>query len=131
MKVRINYVSNSSSSSFIVYGKKLDYYDALELMKENSVICILDRQGISGEVEDFVFEMTDGRLKKLEKNGIDVSNGEFILVMEKWDNGEEIMDVLQPLTGGRFFEVTKDESSPNTLKDNDKNFVRWVKSKAR
>ena len=131
MRTRNGYVSNSSSSSFIVYGRELDYYEALDEMAddEKNVICILDHKGTSGEVEDFVFRMTDHRMNMLEKNGIDVEqmDGRYVLVMKEWFNDGGVMDITEPLTGGRIFEVRKDDSSPCTDSDRDRNFARWVK----
>jgi hypothetical protein len=133
MKARNGYVSNSSSSSFIVYGRELDYYEALERMADNgnNVMCILDRKGTSGEVEDFVFRMTNRRMNILESNGIDIEqmNGRYLLVMKEWFNDGGVMDITEPLTGGRIFEITKDDSSPTSDSDNDRNFARWVKSR--
>lgn len=134
MKTRAGYVSNSSSSSFIVYGKELDYYDALEAMADDGkkVICILPRKGISGEVEDFVFRMTNHRMNALEKAGIDVErwDGRYYLVMKEWFNDGGVMDITEPLTGGRIFEVRKDDSSPTTDSDRDRNFARWLKQRS-
>lgn len=134
MRTRNGYVSNSSSSSFIVYGKELDYYDAIELMadNENKVICILDHKGTSGDVEDFVFRMTNHRMSVLEKNGIDVAqmDGRYILVMKEWFNDGGVMNITEPLTGGRIFDVRKDDSSPCTDSDRDRNFARWVKCRS-
>ena len=135
MRVRNGYVSNSSSSSFIVYGRELDYYEALEMMADNgnNVMCILDREGTSGEVEDFVFRMTNRRMNVLESNGIDIEqmNGRYLLVMKEWFNDGGVMDITEPLTGGRIFEIRKDDSSPTSDSDNDRNFARWVKSRRR
>ncbi len=136
MKTRQGYVSNSSSTSFIVYGKELDYYDALEAMKDesNNVICILHHKGTSGECEDFVFRMTDYRMKALKKgekslrkNMIDIENGKFLLIMKEWFNDGGVMDITEPLTGGRIYEVRKDDSSPTTDSNRDRNFAKWMK----
>ena len=129
MKTRTGYVSNSSSSSFIVYGKELDYYDALEAMAGDGkkVVCILPRKGTSGDTEDFVFRMTDYRMKALEKNGICIEDGRFMLVMKEWHNDGGVMDITEPLTGGRIYEITSDDSSPISDSDRDRNFAKWIK----
>ena len=116
MKVRLNYVSNSSSSSFIVYGRELDYHEAVELMadKDNNVMCILDKKGTSGEGEGFVFRMTSHRMDILKGNGIDIEKmkGRYLLAMKEWRNNGGVLDITEPLTGGRVFEIRKDNSSP-------------------
>ena len=135
MKVRLNYVSNSSSSSFIVYGRELDYHEAVELMadKDNNVMCILDKKGTSGEGEDFVFRMTSHRMDILKGNGIDIEKmkGRYLLAMKEWRNNGRVLDIAEPLTGGRVFEIRKDNSSPASDSDSNMNFARWVKSRGR
>lgn len=129
MRIRNGYVSNSSSSSFIVYGQELDYHEAIEQMADDDkkVICILDKKGTSGEVEDFVFRITNQRMNMLEKAGIEVEHGKYLLVMKEWLNNGGVMEIAEHLTGGRIFEVRKDYSSPNTDSDKDRNFLKWVK----
>ena len=135
MKTREGYVSNSSSSSFIVYGRELDYHEAVELMadKDNNVMCILDKKGTSGEGEDFVFRMTSHRMDILKGNGIDIEKmkGRYLLAMKEWRNNGRVLDIAEPLTGGRVFEIRKDNSSPTSDSDSNMNFARWVKSRGR
>ena len=135
MKTRAGYVSNSSSSSFIVYGRELDYHEAVELMadKDNNVVCILNKKGTSGEGEDFVFRMTSHRMDILEGNGIDIKKmkGRYLLAMKEWRNNGRVLDITCPLTGGRVFEIRKDNSSPSSDSDSNMNFARWVKSRGR
>ena len=132
MKTRTSFVSNSSSSSFIVYGKKT-YFDELDkdMTKDgHEVICVLDSQGISGDVEDFVFTVTPYRVKQLDKCGIGFrSRGHFIEVFKRWHNDDVVMDITEPLTGGRIMSITKDYSSPCTDADNDKDFRKWLEYK--
>ena len=135
MRIRNGYVSNSSSSSFIVYGRELDYHEAVELMadKDNNVVCILDKKGTSGEGEDFVFRMTSHRMDILKGNGIDIKKmkGRYLLAMKEWRNNGRALDIACPLTGGRVFEIRKDNSSPASDSDSNMNFARWVKSRVR
>ena len=135
MRIRNGYVSNSSSSSFIVYGRELDYHEAVELMadKDNNVVCILDKKGTSGEGEDFVFRMTSHRMGILEGNGIDIEKmkGRYLLALKEWCNNGRVLDIAEPLTGGRVFEIRKDNSSPASDSDSNMNFARWVKSRGR
>lgn len=135
MRIRNGYVSNSSSSSFIVYGRELDYHEAVELMadNDNNVMCILNKKGTSGEGEDFVFRMTDHRMDILKGNGIDIKKmkGRYLLAMKEWRNNGRVLDITEPLTGGRVFEIRKDNSSPASDSDSNMNFARWVKSRGR
>ena len=131
MKTRTNYVSNSSSTSFVVYGRELDYYEALETMADDAkkVICILSGKGTSGDVEDFVFRMTNYRMNELEKAGIDINgmDATYLLAMKCGRNEVGSMDITEPLTGGMIFTFMKDYSSPNTDDDTDEKFANWVK----
>ena len=135
MRIRNGYVSNSSSSSFIVYGRELDYHEALELMadKHNNVVCILNKKGTSGEGEDFVFRMTNHRMDILESNGIDIEKmkARYLLALKEWCNNGRVLDIAEPLTGGMVFEIRKDNSSPTSDSDSNMNFARWVKSRGR
>ena len=135
MKIRSNFVSNSSSSSFIIYGKKIDFYDInqedlLDATK-NKIICVLDGQGTSGEVEDFVFTVTPERIATLQKNKIPFENGEFFEVMKEWGSDEEVINITEPLTGGRLYTIKKDYSSPNNDSAKNKDFLEWVHFKSR
>lgn len=128
MRLRVGYVSNSSSTSFIVYGAIVDYSDVEKLISDGyEVICILDSKGTSGDVADFVFTVTQYRLKVLSEHGIDISNGEFIQVKGHVCVGEndELM-ITSPLSGGRLMEIDEDYSSPNSDSDNDQKFADWV-----
>ena len=101
--------------------------------KDNNVMCILDKKGTSGEGEDFVFRMTSHRMGILKGNGIDIKKmkGRYLLAMKEWRNNGRVLDITEPLTGGRVFEIRKDNSSPASDSDSNMNFARWVKSRGR
>lgn len=128
MKIRVGYVSNSSSSSFIVYGIVMDYDKAVESIDTCNVYCIINGGGASGDVADFVFKLTHGRLKKLNKKKIDISNAMFIDVLKEFRE-EGITDIDKPLRGGALFDICRDDSSPCSDSDNDRAFAEWIKYK--
>ena len=92
MKIRIGFVSNSSTCSFIIYGfklpdekNKLDMIQKLlEKTKEDIVaemkICSyyknLKREIDDGDIDEFCYELLQGL--DFEKNGFDVEFGEGI-----------------------------------------------------
>ena len=51
--------------------------------------------------------------------------------MNEWRNNGRVLDIAEPLTGGRVFEIRKDNSSPASDSDSNMNFARWVKSRGR
>ena len=125
--MRMGYVSNSSSSSFIVYGEVVGYRDALERMDGANVYCIVKDGGTSGDVADFIFRMSPGRMDRLAKAGVDVSKEMFIDVGKVMKtNGFYVCDIAEPLTGGGVYDFDMDHSSPGTDSDDDGNFIDWI-----
>ena len=100
MKSRFGYVSNSSSSSFLVYGlPTVDFDDVKQWLDEGrKVYCIDEGAGTSGDCADFV--------------------------------GIECLDEVREyggLSGGMFFHYYRDYKSPGTDSVDDENFVEWIK----
>ena len=132
MKTRIGYVSNSSSTSFLVYAIPLDYQTALAMMGERNIQCVLKNAGTSGDSEDFVFRMSKNRMKLLKKNHIDLSeDGIFLEVIKEFETDDNMVNIDFPLEGGALFDIMKDDSSPYTDDDYDDAFVDWVEWKHR
>ena len=125
MKIRIGYVSNSSSSSYIVYGRKIDLREAVELMDERHVICVVPGAGTSGDAADFVFRMMSGRMKHLKGTNLG-DKAYYIDVMHEFDCDDCGMVVVgKRLEGGRTFDIDKDESSPLSDFPESSDFVEW------
>ena len=130
MKIRYSYVSNSSSSSFIIYGNKLIYDEAIKAIKDKSknIMCVFEGAGTSGDCGDFVFTMTKDRFDLFKKYDVSLKDAKFYDVIKIW--GTDIVDVKEPLTGGRLYEVSKDESSPWNDNADDKMFMKWLMRRA-
>lgn len=133
MKKRGGYVSNSSSSSFIVYGTVCDFDDIARILdKGMEVICVDFGAGTSGDCADFVFSMTKERLALLERHK-DTIRRKGIGIICKWFGvSEEMYDEkmsIPDLIGGKFFDFSMDYNSPSTDSIDDEDFVEWIKHK--
>ena len=126
MKIRSGFVSNSSSSSFVVYGNVIDHDGIDEAMKSHKVLCVMKHRGASGSNDDFVFNLTNHRLQLLEKRGIDISNAMFVEILKVLKDRGNRFEITEPLTGGTIIEIRKDYSSPKTDSDEDNDFNDWV-----
>jgi len=61
MKIRTGFVSNSSSSSFLIYGTEISRYDLIKLLIENYKEQIINKY----KDEDFSFENFDGDFNEI------------------------------------------------------------------
>ena len=132
MKSRFGYVSNSSSSSFLVYGLQTETYDDIRewLEEGRTVYCIDEGAGTSGDCEDFVFKMTPERfdlLKKYEDRMMRDRCVDIICADSSWIECLDEKVGHPDLSGGMFFHFYRDYSSPQTEAVDDKDFLEWIK----
>jgi len=128
MKTRNGYVSNSSSSSFVICGKSITLKQARKLVNDNSktIMCVAAGRGISGDVEDFIFRMTPYRLKQLK--GIRIGDSKFFDVAQSWDLewSNNIVETTCDFDDVEVIVCNKDNSSPDTDSDDDEKFKEWI-----
>ena len=132
MKIRTGYVSNSSSSSFVVYGTVVTTFAELKrlLEKGESVVCVDTGGGTSGEAQDFVFNATPERIQEIEKKYRGQKNLPFYAIQKDYivlEDDEEIDMSLPESRGHRLFRFKKDYSSPVTDGVDDEHFQDWLK----
>ena len=122
MKVRKGFVSNSSSSSFVIIGKRIST-PLKALQSGKKVLVYVSGGGTSGEAEDWAMY--------LDKDILDVLQGSkwFNRMdnVEYWEvedgvateydskSGEEIMVVENDVVDETFFGFRRDYSSPDNI----------------
>ena len=123
MKVRASFVSNSSSSSFIIQGKKVKFKDV-----EVGNYCVEPNGGWSGEVEDFIFKVTKYRKEEMEKafSKQTLGNLHFIRPIQIIKEDREENLVVEKKEKGEVFVLNNDYMSPYSDSDDDENFRKWL-----
>ena len=138
MKKRYGYVSNSSTSSFLVYGYDADVknkreFEHLVQTCKDKVFCYLDGYGTSGDAGNFGFVVTPERLEIMKKHHVSLFdrnyhyNPSVFVVVKEWRGYHKRKTVDKKLAFGHFMNFECDFSSPETDDADDKNFLDWVK----
>ena len=126
MKIRTSYVSNSSSTSYVIYGDIMESFDEIERSIEHgdAVIGIQKDGGLSGDSADFIFNITEARLKLMRNRFV---GNQCLAIRKKWSSKDKYGCYQLPKSeGGRLFYFDRDYSSPLTNSVVDFHFGNWV-----
>ena len=119
MKIRTGFVSNSSSSSFVIVGHKTK--KPLEAIKEGKKIFVyIEGAGISGEAEDWGMFLDDDGYKMLTESRWFKRREDqaiFFEVSKAIEAGEDegILKVKEDIEGEEIFAFYRDYSSPDSI----------------
>lgn len=138
MKTRFGYVSNSSSSSFVVYGNKLGTAEEIEsaLAAGRNVVMAVECGGSSGDNGDFIARITPERYalmkRKIQRYAEKNKDGDehcidFIdCVFSKFLEEDEFDAQVLGLVGGTAFWYAKDYNSPHSDDIDDDDWLYWL-----
>ena len=84
MKIRTCFVSNSSSSSCVIIGKRINYKDVLQIMAEGRDVYVLGDYLCDGSD---LFKLTEEMANAAKRNRWDIGAASF---WEVYEYGEEI-----------------------------------------
>lgn len=113
MKIRMSYVSNSSSSSFVVIGEDITAGMVSDTLLSNEVIAVGENMGTSGENEDYIVLLTPERWDIIKNSNLKCKL-QFIKVnFSTVTPDSEKNDILAEVKGKTWF-FNKDYSSPQT-----------------
>ena len=138
MKQRFGYVSNSSSSSFVVYGNKLSTREELEaaVAAGRNVVMVVECGGSSGDNGDFVARITPERyalMKRKLQRYVEKNNDgdehciDFIDCMYRQCLEEDEFDEKAlGLSGGTAFWYNEDYNSAHTDDIDDDDWLYWL-----
>ncbi len=128
MKTRSSYVSNSSSSSFIIYGTPAVTFDEVKqwLADGEEVFAVAENEGSSGDCADVVVKMTENRLDAIMEmhGGRKKLPFHFIKKIYVFKSEDDVS--FPDSNSGCLFCFDRDYSSPKDDDDDEYGFSSWL-----
>ena len=120
MKIRSGFVSNSSSSSFIVFGHKISNPE--KAIKENKKVLVhIAGAGTSGDAEDWAMFLDKESYDILKEHEWFKRNSGYATYVEctdapDVDYRDDTININSDIDGEEVFFFDRDYSSPDTVK---------------
>lgn len=117
MKIRISYVSNSSSSSFIIIGTKINN-PLKSILNKKKVIVQIECGGTSGENEDWIMELDLETFRILKESEWFNRNKDYTQYFEVDENAytdnEKVLHIVNDINNKEIYYFNRDYSSPDS-----------------
>lgn len=122
MKIRTNYVSNSSSSSFVIIGNRID--NPLPFILQGKEVYVwVEAGGTSGECEDWSMKLDKESYELLKTSDWFLRHQHYALFFENigcnmiYEDGEDKLNIIEDISNVEIFSFKRDYSSPNSLEE--------------
>ena len=120
----MNYVSNSSSSSFVIVGRRTN--KPLQSLKEGKELYVcIEGRGTSGECEDWSMRLDQESYDILINDKWFKRNKDYVIFFENescFIDKDELLNIEKDMKDVEIFSFFRDYSSPNNIKEL-KNFL--------
>ena len=122
MKIRTSYVSNSSSSSFVIVGNCID--NPLPFILQGKEVYVwVECGGTSGECEDWSMKLDKESYELLKTSNWFLMRQHCALFFENigcnmvYEDGEDKLNIVKDMNNVKIFSFNRDYSSPNSLEE--------------